>query len=194
MRGEIVETLQPGDRCDFTGCLIVVPDVAQFSSGQQATQSSDTAKKGRDGYETEGVRGLKALGVRDLTYRLAFLACNVTSSNQLFGGKSASLRDEWAAEEMSAEKLKASMTDSEWEKIFEMSQDTKLFENIMRSIFPSIHGNDEVKRGVTLMLFGGVPKSTAEGNFTMLEVSKSYICSSNVPTILSTILKMFLLF
>ena len=81
----------------------------------------------------------------------------------MFSGKSTSLRDEWAAEEMSAEKLKASMTEAEWEKIYEMSQDAHLFDNLMQSIFPSIHGNDEVKRGVTLMLFGGVPKTTAEG-------------------------------
>jgi len=30
-------------------------------------------------------------------------------------------------------------------------------------MFPTIHGNDEVKRGIMLMLFGGVPKSTLEG-------------------------------
>ena len=64
---------------------------------------------------------------------------------------------------MSAEKLKASMTEAEWEKIYEMSQDPKLFDNLIQSIFPSIHGNQEVKRGVALMLFGGVPKTTAEG-------------------------------
>ena len=64
---------------------------------------------------------------------------------------------------MSAEKLKASMTDSEWEKIYKMSKDPNLFDNLIKSIFPSIHGNEEVKRGVTLMLFGGVPKRTAEG-------------------------------
>lgn len=34
-----------------------------------------------EGYEAEGVQGLKALGVRDLNYRLAFLACSVKSSN-----------------------------------------------------------------------------------------------------------------
>lgn len=33
-----------------------------------------------EGFETDGVRGLKMLGVRDLTYRLAFLACSVVSS------------------------------------------------------------------------------------------------------------------
>jgi len=33
--------------------------------------------KGAEGYEQEGVSGLKALGVRDLGYKVAFLACNV---------------------------------------------------------------------------------------------------------------------
>ena len=33
-----------------------------------------------DGYNSEGVSGLKALGVRDLNYRLSFLACSVQSS------------------------------------------------------------------------------------------------------------------
>ena len=37
-------------------------------------------KGGGDGFESDGVRGLKALGVRDLTYRMAFLACTVTPS------------------------------------------------------------------------------------------------------------------
>ena len=37
--------------------------------------------KGSSGYDTEGVRGLKALGVRDLTYKMAYLACTVSSSN-----------------------------------------------------------------------------------------------------------------
>lgn len=29
--------------------------------------------------ESEGLTGLKALGVRDLNYKLAFLACNISS-------------------------------------------------------------------------------------------------------------------
>ena len=33
----------------------------------------------------EGVRGLKALGVRDLTYRMAYLACTVVPSNKKVG-------------------------------------------------------------------------------------------------------------
>lgn len=50
-----------------------------------ARAETSTRLKGAEGYETEGVRGLKALGVRDLTYRLAFLACSVSSSNPRVG-------------------------------------------------------------------------------------------------------------
>lgn len=32
IRGELVETAQPGDRCDITGTLIVIPDVAMLSA------------------------------------------------------------------------------------------------------------------------------------------------------------------
>lgn len=35
--------------------------------------------------------------------------------------------------------------------------------NLCQSLFPMIYGNDEIKRGIMLMLFGGVPKKTLEG-------------------------------
>ena len=75
-----METAQAGDKCDFTGALIVVPDVGQMAMPGAAAESGARHKAGA-GYESEGVRGLKALGVRDLSYRLAFLACTVTPSN-----------------------------------------------------------------------------------------------------------------
>lgn len=34
LRAEAVETAQAGDRCDFTGALIVVPDVGAMSQGE----------------------------------------------------------------------------------------------------------------------------------------------------------------
>jgi len=54
------------------------------------------------------------------------------------------------------------MTDEEWTKIFEMTNDKHLSQNLINSLFPTIHGNDEVKKGVLLMLFGGVAKKTIE--------------------------------
>lgn len=37
--------------------------------------------RGGEGFNNEGIQGLKALGVRDLSYRLAFLACYVGATN-----------------------------------------------------------------------------------------------------------------
>lgn len=155
LRAEIVETVQSGDRYDFTGTLIVVPDVASLSfPGVKAEIGS--RHKGGDNL-TDGVRGLKALGVRDLNYRLAFLACSVTYTNFKFGS---SFLD---GEELSADLLKKQMTETEWNKVYEMSRDRNLYQNLIASLFPSIHGNDQVKKGIILMLFGGVPKRTIEG-------------------------------
>ena len=78
MRAECVEKTQAGDRCDFIGTLIVVPDVSKLSSiGTRAETSSRV--NGSD--DNEGVGGLKALGVRDLTYKMAFLAFHVAPCN-----------------------------------------------------------------------------------------------------------------
>uniref|UniRef100_A0AAX7V7W2 DNA replication licensing factor MCM6 n=1 Tax=Astatotilapia calliptera TaxID=8154 RepID=A0AAX7V7W2_ASTCA len=156
LRAEAVETAQAGDRCDFTGTLIVVPDVSQLSTPGVRAETSTRIAGGPQGFESDGLRGLKALGVRELSYRLAFLACNVAPTNPRFGGK------ELREEEQTAESIKSQMTEKEWEKVFEMSQDKNLYHNLCTSLFPTIHGNDEVKRGILLMLFGGVPKTTME--------------------------------
>uniref|UniRef100_A0A671NWU6 DNA helicase n=1 Tax=Sinocyclocheilus anshuiensis TaxID=1608454 RepID=A0A671NWU6_9TELE len=74
-----------------------------------------------------------------------------------FGGK------ELRQEDQTAESVKNQMTVQEWEKVFEMSQDKNLYHNLCTSLFPTIHGSDEIKRGILLMLFGGVAKTTMEG-------------------------------
>lgn len=75
-----METAQAGDRCDFTGVLVVIPDVRQLATPGVKTETSNRHKHG-EGFQNEGIRGLKALGVRELSYRLAFLACSVTATN-----------------------------------------------------------------------------------------------------------------
>jgi len=157
LRAEAVEMAQAGDKCDFTGTLIVVPDVGSLNlPGAKAETSAKGGGKSEYG-GSEGVSGLKALGVRDLTYRMAFLACNVEATNSRFGG--VDFRDG----DVTAEMIKEQMTEEEWQKIYQMSQDKNLYQNLCSSLFPTIHGNEEVKRGILLMLFGGVAKSTLEG-------------------------------
>lgn len=80
VRAESVEVAQAGDRCDFTGTLIVVPDVGALNlAGARAESAGRRRNEGAE--DTGGVQGLKALGVRELHYRLAFLACSITPTN-----------------------------------------------------------------------------------------------------------------
>ena len=88
VRNGMVEKAKPGDKCHFVGTPIVVPDVAQLSGCKVFAFAclTDTAQgaqsisrlEGRIGSNYEGVTGLKGLGVRDLSYKIAFLACSLT--------------------------------------------------------------------------------------------------------------------
>lgn len=75
-----METVQSGDQYDFTGTLITVPDVGVLSFPGAKADMKNRSKGGGENV-TDGVRGLKALGVRNLNYRLAFLACSAMPSN-----------------------------------------------------------------------------------------------------------------
>lgn len=151
VRGEAVETAQPGDHCDFIGTLIVVPDVAMLSApGVRAQAKSRT--RGKDEAQTEGLRGLKSLGVRDLTYRMAFLASTITSSNPALGGV------DFTHEELSAMELWKSLLPTDRDRLKQMSEDKNIVDNLCQGLFPNIYENKEVKLGILLMLFGGVAK------------------------------------
>ncbi|XP_055385903.1 DNA replication licensing factor Mcm6 [Condylostylus longicornis] len=153
LRAELVETVQAGDRYDFTGTLIVIPDVGALNMPGAKAEPGARHKRGD---QSEGIRGLKALGVRDLNYRMAFLACSVHVTTSRFGGTDLPMN------EVTAEDMKKQMTDAEWNRVYEMSRDKNLYQNLIVSLFPSIYGNDEVKRGILLQLFGGVGKTTLE--------------------------------
>ncbi|KAI3831349.1 hypothetical protein MKX03_034135, partial [Papaver bracteatum] len=76
LRHEIVEHARAGDTVIFTGTLVVIPDILALASpGERAECRREAPQHSGGGHE--GVRGLRALGVRDLSYRLAFIANSV---------------------------------------------------------------------------------------------------------------------
>ena len=63
-----------GDGYKFTGTLIDISDVGAFVYPAAKAEISLYRKMGD---QVKGVHGLKVLGVRDLYYRLTFLACSI---------------------------------------------------------------------------------------------------------------------
>lgn len=88
LRGDIVDMAKPGDRSIFSGTLVVVPDIVQLMKPGERHQASkmDNSKMARsDQKPMDGVGGLKEVGVRDLSYKLVFLASYVATADSRFG-------------------------------------------------------------------------------------------------------------
>ncbi|KAF7494614.1 DNA replication licensing factor MCM6 [Sarcoptes scabiei] len=151
--GDRVECVQPGDRADFIGCLISVPDVAQMITGSAGLVKTDSGATG------DGIRGLKALGVREMTHKLAFMACSIILENSHLPIQ---LEERQKFESEAIDRNFLMFKDEDLRKIEEMSRDKNLFNNLAQSVFSSIFGNDDIKKGIILQMFGGVPKVTEE--------------------------------
>ncbi|KAJ1479284.1 MCM2/3/5 family-domain-containing protein, partial [Baffinella frigidus] len=163
VRNEMVDRAKPGDKCMFTGALVVVPDLAQLSSpGERAQATAETGP--RSSTANEGVTGLRALGVRELNYHLAFLACSVQvppprppalpSPSTMADREGFSSRDD--GDENTLEDVDKETLDI----CQQMSRTPNLYSRLVSSICPTVFGHDEVKKGVLLMLLGGVHKTT----------------------------------
>ncbi|KAI9033970.1 MCM2/3/5 family-domain-containing protein [Phycomyces nitens] len=163
VRNEMVERAKAGDKCIFTGTLIVVPDVAAFRTpGTSVETQRDNNTRSKEGLANEGVTGLKALGVRDLTYRMAFLACMVqpaTTSKV----SSSNLQGDDGGEETGLQVLE-DYTPEEVDQIKNMiDMESAIYPKLVNSIAPNVFGHDTVKKGILLQLMGGVHKVTPEG-------------------------------
>jgi len=153
LRNETVERAKPGDKCVFVGTLCVVPEVAQPGAPGANVQSVQSGSARSSTAVPSGVNGLKSLGVKDLNYRMCFLACSVQTYGSRFNIHGA--EDE--------ENVVEEFTDAEKAEILRMKDTPQLYEKLVSSIAPAIFGHEDVKKGSLLMLFGGVHKETREG-------------------------------
>ena len=162
LRHEVVEKAKPGDKLVFTGTLVVIPDVRQLLKTGESAKIGRGGNRGRganSGGAGGGVTGLKALGVRDLTYRLAFLGSSVQATwSEPGGGNGWTIRGDDEEEDVAQQ-----FTVEERDEIMRMRDQRDLYNRMVNSIAPTVYGHEEIKRGILLMLFGGCHKTTPEG-------------------------------
>lgn len=165
LRGETVERAKPGDKCKFTGIEIVIPDVAQLGLPGIKAQSIKENRGTASSELNSGVSGLKALGVRDLTYKIAFHACHVSSLINKTTGAS----DNYDTNEIDfqgpgdQELFLTSLNDAEVAQLKEMVKDEHVYDKLVKSVGPAVFGHEVVKKGILLQLLGGVHKQTIDG-------------------------------
>lgn len=171
LRNEMVERCKAGDKCVFVGSLVVLPDGSALSRAGEAPTAarlrpSDAATGGGG-----GIQGLKALGVRELTYRTAFVANSVlpaesmqqANSNEQILSSLIFTNQNQQQDDLTLEQVAFEFTTEQREEIQAMRQSPRLYEQLVNSICPSTFGHKEVKKGILLMLLGGVHKTTADG-------------------------------
>lgn len=183
LRGEMVERAKAGEKCIFTGTLIVIPDVSQLGlPGVRPEANRDNGNFRGGDVGGGGVGGLKSLGVRDLTYRLAFLACMVTPdlstpgqpTGQQLSGQSqnilASLNQNEQLEDhedMAQEKLLQSLTQYEVDDLKALVHSEHIYARLVDSLAPMIYGHRAIKKGLLLQLIGGVSKTTEQESMAL---------------------------
>lgn len=178
LRGDAVDRAKPGDKCQFTGVEIVVPDVSQLMlPGVKPSSSLDTRGIARSSEGlNSGVTGLKSLGVRDLTYKITFLGSHVVSvgsnmnpnenssaeTNLQFISKLQN-NDIYSDREKDQEIFLSSLSPDEINELQDMVKDDHVYDKLVRSIAPSVFGHEAIKKGILLQMLGGVHKTTVEG-------------------------------
>ncbi|KAG5368117.1 DNA replication licensing factor mcm6 [Yarrowia sp. C11] len=160
LRGENVERARAGDQMIFTGAPVVIPDVTQLGLPGVKPRAVRDGGRETSAVESGAVTGLRELGARDLTYRIAFLACYAAPANVL----DASANDNYAenaADEQ--EEYIRSLKSAEVEQLRDMVHGQDIFRRLVRSIAPAVYGHETVKKGILLQLMGGVHKKTPDG-------------------------------
>jgi len=166
VRDECCERCKPGDKVLVTGCLIVVPDVPSLMNPSELKRQekrslntrSDSAYGG-----SEGVRGLKGMGNRDLTYKMAFFG-NFVEEDSEWGTSG----DGATVENVRSDDA-VLLNPADKEKFRTISEHLgaggkkDVFDVVAKCIAPSVQGQLDVKKGILLMLIGGVAKKTEEG-------------------------------
>lgn len=198
-RNECVELAKAGDKVLLTGTVVVVPDTSGLSKAGESAVASKASGGGRgDASYENGVSGLQKLGVREMTYKMVFVAnmVQITDQRQVESvsavsgdGSSQLLANQHILpyfHEMLApaedenmqlnptgdgshvtstapEDAPPTFSDADYRMIEEMYKTPQLYTHMAESICPTVYGHMEIKRGVLLMLLGGVHKKTMEG-------------------------------
>lgn len=155
LRGELVDKAKPGDKCKFTGTEIVLPDVSQYQLPGIRAATIRSRGAGASDPLRSGIN-MRSLGARDLTYKIAFLGCHVSS----LSGKE---MEEGENDNASLEMFLSNLTPFEVNELRDMVSDRNIYSKLVQSICPTIYGHEVVKKGVLLQLLGGVHKKTVEG-------------------------------
>lgn len=102
----------------------------------------------------DGVGGIRKIGVKDLSYKMVFIASSVHCGDTRFGfnGNESAEGDENPTQV----DVERKFTIAERQEVQRMRMEDDLYTKLAKSIAPSVFGHLDVKKGILLQLFGGI--------------------------------------
>ena len=167
-RNEIVDKVKPGEKCIFVGTLAVLPDIYSLLKPGEKTEinTKNDGIRQKNQVPLEGVTGLKSLGVRDLNYKMVFIANYAESIHNPLNKANLNSDEEHDGDgEEDDKSMLSRFTKDVLDDVERIKDDKDVYLKMSRSIAPAVtgHASEEIKKGILLMLFGGVHKRTREG-------------------------------
>ena len=105
----------------------------------------------------DGFAGLGRTGVKDLSFKMVFIANSVMASDQRFSAQKTT-----AAEEEQNEENLNQFSKQEQNTVVLMKDQEDLYTKLAKSVAPGVYGHLDVKKGILLQLFGGIKKETSD--------------------------------
>eukprot|EP01063_Lacrimia_lanifica_P024548 TRINITY_DN32425_c0_g1_i1.p1 TRINITY_DN32425_c0_g1~~TRINITY_DN32425_c0_g1_i1.p1 ORF type:complete len:864 (+),score=241.36 TRINITY_DN32425_c0_g1_i1:64-2592(+) len=156
LRGDMVETVKPGDKCLFVGYLVVVPQVGKMMNQEdrkEVTQQLQRSENEQNREDTAPGVGMRSLGTREMMYKLAFVVCAVLDEK----GKRDPMVRQYQEDQNDME-----FTQAELETI-DLIRGNKPLQTLPECIAPNVFGHHEIKMGILLQLLSGCRKATTDG-------------------------------
>ena len=162
VRYNAVEIAKPGDRVILTGYAIAVPEVSKLMTlanrreiQRNMTGAQRSMLEENQAQNLEGITGLKALGVRDLNYKLCYYATTILDST-------GDIRKMYQSRNKDVQTRTNHFTKEEIQVVNKIRGMPNFFPSLVRCIAPNIFRHDVIKTGLLFLLVGGIGKETIE--------------------------------
>ncbi|GIX63550.1 DNA replication licensing factor MCM6, putative [Babesia caballi] len=158
LRHRNVDRLNAGDRVVISGAVIVLPDIPTLLKPGETPRAVNrqAMRRFESTLISQGLTGIKGVGVKDLNHKLSFLATQVRRFNDFKApADEVDTSDDYhmrGADIINIPTLG-------W--IQRVARAHNTIERLASCIAPNIWGHGEIKKGILLMMVGGVHKSSA---------------------------------
>eukprot|EP00371_Babesia_bovis_P003511 XP_001612158.1 MCM2/3/5 family protein [Babesia bovis T2Bo] len=159
LRHLTVDRLNAGDRVTISGSLIVLPDIPTLlKPGEMPRKvSKQSMRRFESHLISQGLTGIHGVGTKDLNHKLSFLATQVRRVND-YKSHANDIVDSGDGYQIRGEDI-LRLPNFDW--LRRIAQCHNTIDRLAVCVAPKIWGHSEIKKGILLMMVGGVHKSSS---------------------------------